>query len=91
MKIVEYIRISCSKAEHSLEKTRQEISLLQEYRTRLIADVVTGKLDVRKAAAQLPDEAGGEEPFDETEFPTDNGEGIEDFDDIVASEETEEP
>ena len=51
----------------------------------------TGKLDVRKAAAQLPDEAGGEEPFDETEFPTDNGEGIEDFDDIVASEETEEP
>ena len=33
-----------------------EISLLHEYRTRLIADVVTGKLDVRKAAAGLPDE-----------------------------------
>ena len=27
-----------------------------EYRTRLIADVVTGKLDVREAAAQLPEE-----------------------------------
>lgn len=26
-----------------------------EYRTHLIADVVTGKLDVREAAAQLPD------------------------------------
>jgi len=33
-----------------------EIDLLREYRTRLIADVVTGKLDVRQAAARLPDE-----------------------------------
>lgn len=31
-----------------------EISLLKEYRTRLISDVVTGKLDVRKEAAKLP-------------------------------------
>jgi type I restriction enzyme S subunit len=30
---------------------------MQEYRTRLVADVVTGKLDVREAAARLPDEA----------------------------------
>ena len=29
--------------------------LLNEYRTRLIADVVTGKLDVREAAAELPE------------------------------------
>ena len=34
---------------------RCEIGLVREYRTRLIADVVTGKLDVREAAAQLPD------------------------------------
>lgn len=34
----------------------REIDLLREYRTRLIADVVTGKLDVREAAASLPDE-----------------------------------
>ena len=34
----------------------REIFLLREYRTRLIADVVTGKLDVREAAANLPDE-----------------------------------
>ena len=33
----------------------REIGLLGEYRTRLIADVVTGKLDVREAAATLPD------------------------------------
>ncbi len=30
-------------------------SLIDEYRARLIADVVTGKLDVRDAAAQLPE------------------------------------
>ena len=33
----------------------REIELLREYRTRLTADVVTGKLDVREAAAALPD------------------------------------
>jgi len=36
--------------------TRREIALLLEYRTRIIADVVTGKLDVRQAAAKLPEE-----------------------------------
>ena len=35
-------------------RTGYEIRLLREYRTRLIADVVTGKLDVREAAAKLP-------------------------------------
>ena len=35
-------------------RTEREASLLGDYRTRLIADVVTGKLDVRKAAAGLP-------------------------------------
>ncbi len=34
------------------------IELLREYRICLAANVVTGKLDVRKAAASLPDEAG---------------------------------
>ena len=36
---------------------RVQVELLQEYRTRLIADVVTGKLDVREAAAELPEVA----------------------------------
>ena len=44
-----------------------EISLLREYRTRLIADVVTGKLDVREAVARLPDEDEEPEPLDETD------------------------
>jgi type I restriction enzyme S subunit len=43
------------------------ISLLREFRTRLIADVVTGKLDVREAAARLPVEAEEPEEADEIE------------------------
>ena len=40
-----------------VQRLKREISLLREYRTRLVADVVTGKLDVRDAAARLPDDA----------------------------------
>ena len=43
---------------NSINTTLQEIALLREYRTRLISDVVTGKLDVREAAANLPEEIG---------------------------------
>ena len=45
---------------HVRQQARLSEQLLNEYRTRLIADVVTGKLDVREAAGQLPEEA--EEP-----------------------------
>ena len=37
-------------------RLEREIELLREYRSRLVADVVTGKLDVREAAARLHDE-----------------------------------
>jgi hypothetical protein len=37
---------------------RHEIAYLREFRTRLIADVVTGKLDVREAASHLPEAVG---------------------------------
>ncbi len=45
----------------------REIDLIREYRTRLIADVVTGKLDVRQAAASLPYEAEELEGWDDLE------------------------
>jgi type I restriction enzyme S subunit len=48
-----------------IDNTQREIELLREYRTRLIVDVVTGKLDVRKAAERLPDELAEPEPLDE--------------------------
>ena len=41
--------------------------MLREYRTRLVADVVTGKLDVRPAARQLPAEPIDPEPAPDPE------------------------
>ena len=46
----------------AIARAHRQIELLQEYRTRIIADVVTGKVDVREAAAHLPDEADDGEP-----------------------------
>jgi type I restriction enzyme S subunit len=54
----------------AISRLDREILLLREYLTRLVADVVTGKLDVREAAAQLPDETIpeiAEEPADLSE------------------------
>ena len=63
--IVEYIGQATADTNAAISRTRRQIELLQEYRTRLISDVVTGKLDVREAAALLPDEADDEEPMAE--------------------------
>jgi type I restriction enzyme S subunit len=57
----------------TISRLEREIELLREYRTRLIADVVTGKLDVREAAARLPEEA----PLDTAEDDADLGSEIE--------------
>ena len=51
----------------AIERQHVGVTLLREYRTRLIADVVTGKLDVREAAARLPDEVEELEPLDEAD------------------------
>jgi len=40
----------------AIDRYEREITLLREYRTRLVADVVTGKLDVRDAALSLREE-----------------------------------
>ncbi len=64
---------------------RAKISLLGEYGTRLIADLVTGKLDVPKAAVRLPVEAA--EPEREVEEEAKAEEGIENVDLIAAAEQ----
>jgi type I restriction enzyme, S subunit len=63
-----------SSLDSTIVRTEDEINLLREYRTRLIADVVTGKLDLREAAARLPDESNEPEPFDETDVVGNGGE-----------------
>ena len=47
-----------SPLDRAIDRARRQTTLMQEYRTRLIADVVTGKLDVREAV------------MDEVEVPT---------------------
>ena len=53
--ILEHIQVPLRNCERTLAVGTQLIDLLKEYRTRLIADAVTGKLDVREVAATLPD------------------------------------
>ena len=53
--VVGYLRTSIDKLGAAASRTERETSLIDEYRTRLIADVVTGKVDVREAAAGLPE------------------------------------
>jgi type I restriction enzyme S subunit len=53
--IVTHIDNEAALADKAIDIGQREIALIQEFRTRLIADVVTGKLDARAAAASLPD------------------------------------
>ena len=55
--IVEYLDKATASIDAATARARRQMELLDEYRTRLIADVVTGKLDVREAAAQLEPDA----------------------------------
>ena len=52
--IVAWLHKELSRSNQASAHLTRQINLLHEYRTRLIADVVTGKLDVREAAAALP-------------------------------------
>ena len=52
------------KFDNQQTSAERQIELIKEYRTRLIADVVTGKLDVREAAAGLPEDEGDESAVD---------------------------
>ena len=53
--IVSWLKAQLETFNTAIARTEREIALMQEYRTRLTADIVTGKLDVREAAARLPD------------------------------------
>ncbi len=55
-RIAENIKRATEGIVATASSAQREIDLLREYRTRLIADVVTGKVDVREAAARLPEE-----------------------------------
>jgi type I restriction enzyme S subunit len=74
--IVEALKEKTSPLDNAIDAARREIDLLREYRTRLIADVVTGKLDVRDVPV----------PDDETDVPP---EELESIDDVEAIDQTD--
>ena len=69
--IERFLDIELSSVNRVIGQAHREMSLLREYRTRLVADVVTGKLDVREAAARLPDEVAPDRVEDDTDLSLD--------------------
>ena len=67
--IVAYLDKATADIDATISRARRQIELLQEYRTRLIADVITGKLDVRGATTNLPDDVNAPEPPETVEEP----------------------
>jgi type I restriction enzyme S subunit len=54
--------------DKAIRQAKREIELIGEYRTRLIADLVTGKLDVRGVEVpEMQDEALVDEALEEME------------------------
>jgi len=82
--IADHTEAALERVNAAIASARREIELLREYRTRLVADVVTGKLDVR--GLDLPpldedEQADDIEPEDDTEAEdTDDIEGDDDAD-----------
>jgi len=50
--IVQHIETECSRLDTIIDKFKKQIDLLKEYRTTLISEVVTGKIDVRDEVVQ---------------------------------------
>ena len=71
--VAEYIDDATKSLNEAIAKATHEIALIREYRTRLIADVVTGKLDVRglAPAGPLPADERIDEDIDDEDMPED--------------------
>jgi type I restriction enzyme S subunit len=80
--IAKFIDDECRELNVGINAVQHEIALIQEFRTRLIANVVTGKLDVRAAAASLP-EVTEPEPIDDLAE-------VDDLDEVPDDAENEE-
>ncbi len=86
--IVEYLDAQTAKIDAAIAAARREIELLREYRERLIADVVTGKVDVREAAARLPEEPAENKPdaLEDIERQDEDAQNVEDVENGTSPE-----
>ena len=78
--IVDFVEENTSDLKAANSRANRQIELLHEFHTRLIADVVTGKLDVGEAAPDLPvvDPLAAEDGPDDTFAADDSEFNIED-------------
>ena len=53
IQIVEHLTKVTNEIDAAMDRARRQIELMEEYRTRLIADAVTGKIDVRTQRVSL--------------------------------------
>ena len=65
--IARHLDRTLSKLEQAMQRANREIDLLREYRTRLIADVVTGKLDARGVELPMLDKTEAVEDWEADE------------------------
>ena len=53
--IIDCLDEATVRIDAAIDHTHRQVELISEYRTRLIADVVTGQIDVRNTPVELPD------------------------------------
>lgn len=82
--IAQFLDDAAARWRRAADNTKREILLLDEYRTRLIADVVTGKLDVRGVAARLAHEVEEQEPLNHLDAEEDAEMDVEDSEPVEA-------
>lgn len=81
-KILAAVTAETRPSNAAIARLEGEIQLLREYRIRMVADIVTGQLDVRAAADRLPDDTVAEPRAD----ATDGADGLEPIDDEATAE-----
>ena len=70
--IVQYLDVEMGRVNKAIQRVENQMQLVKEYRSRLIADVVTGKLDVRNVVLPVDDTDEAEawdEPEDTEDMP----------------------
>ncbi|AWL98623.1 restriction endonuclease subunit S [Bradyrhizobium amphicarpaeae] len=82
VRIVDSLQSAIREFDAAIDAAHTEVALIQEFRTRLISDVVTGKLDVRTFAASLPETTEAEPISDVAE-----GDDLEEAAEDTESEE----
>jgi type I restriction enzyme, S subunit len=85
-KIAEYIDSQVGHLGKVINFTKSGIDLMEEYRKALISAVITGKLDVREAAKNLPEEIEDIETMDEIIDEVDDNEELIGIDQVKEDE-----